>query len=45
MSLREHLEETQIYEQKTGADIARELGITRQAVSSTLHGRATGSTS
>ena len=36
MSLREHLEEAQIYEQKTGADIARELGITRQAVSSTL---------
>ena len=36
MSLREHLKGTPLYEQKTGAEIARELGITRQAVSSTL---------
>jgi predicted ArsR family transcriptional regulator len=39
MSLRDHLEEVpkkKLWEEMSGADIAKELGISRQAVSNTL---------
>jgi DNA-binding CsgD family transcriptional regulator len=36
MSLRKILEKTEISEQMSGAEIAKELGISRQAVSNTL---------